>query len=236
MSRKFFAFCAAALLAPAISGCTTTKVTAQDSAVELTDLSELPAPEAVGLYRLGPIQNVEVTVVGVEDISGTYFIDDRGMIDFPYVGEVSVANSTPSQIAGRIADGLRGDYIVDPQVRVRPEEVAEATVSIGGQVAKPGPVPAAISATLMRAVNNAGGLADFADTSDVLVQRQVQGRKYIGVYNLEAIQRGNYPDPAIYADDVITVGESSGRRTLETILQYVPLLSSTAILIDRVGN
>ncbi len=135
-----------------------------------------------------------------------------------------------------IANGLRGDYIVDPQVRVRPEEVEEPLVSVGGQVAKPGAVPAAISGTLMRAVNNAGGLSDYGNSKDVLVQREVQGRRYIGVYNLEAIQRGNYPDPAIYPNDVITVGESSRRRTLETILQYVPLLSSTAILIDRVGN
>ncbi|WBY17291.1 polysaccharide export protein [Erythrobacteraceae bacterium WH01K] len=211
-------------------------MTAQDSSIELTDLSELPAPEAVGLYRLGPIQNLQIDVVGAEEISGTYFVDDRGVVEFPYVGEVDVTGRTPSQLASVLASGLRGDYIVDPQVRVRPEEVTQPLISVGGQVAKPGAVPAAISETLLRAVNNAGGLAEFADSGDVLVQREVQGRRYIGVYNLEAIQRGNYPDPAVYPNDIITVGESSRRRTLETILQYVPLLSSTAILIDRVGR
>jgi polysaccharide export outer membrane protein len=85
-------------------------------------------------------------------------------------------------------------------------------------------------------VNTAGGLSEFAKSDDVLVLRSVGDVTYIGVYNIEAIRRGNYPDPQIYADDIITVGDSPGRRRLQTILQLVPLLSTSAILVDRIGN
>jgi len=83
-------------------------------------------------------------------------------------------------------------------------------------------------------VNNAGGLSDYAKSEEVLVSRTVQGQKYIGVYNLTAIERGNYPDPAIYPNDVITVGDSPSKRLLQSVLAFVPLLTTTAILVDRV--
>ena len=53
---------------------------------------------------------------------------------------------------------------------------------------------------------------------------------------IEGIQRGNYPDPMIYPGDIVTVGDSPSRRTLESVLQFIPLLSTSAILIDRTFN
>ena len=66
--------------------------------------------------------------------------------------------------------------------------------------------------------------------------RTVGGQRYIGVFNIEGIQRGNYPDPMIYPGDIVTVGDSPSRRTLESVLQFIPLLSTSAILIDRTFN
>jgi len=64
----------------------------------------------------------------------------------------------------------------------------------------------------------------------------VSGRRYIGAYNIQAIQRGNYEDPAVYPDDIVVVGDSPNRRRLDSILRFAPLLSTSAILIDRIGS
>jgi polysaccharide export outer membrane protein len=86
----------------------------------------------------------------------------------------------------------------------------------------------------MRAVSTAKGTAEFAKLSDVVVFRTVDGRKMAALYDLKAIQRGAYSDPEIFANDVIVVGDSPGRRLFRDILQATPLL--TAPIIAYLNN
>lgn len=201
--------------------------------VEVAPLSQLPAPSAINPFTVGKQEQLEITVTDSEMLSGTYLTDSEGYIAFPLVGDLFVAGKTPNQTARMIADRLRGEYLVNPQVRVRPSSAISPSISIGGQVKRPGTFPSATSQTLIRAVNNAGGLAEYAKSDDVLIMRTVDDQRYIGVYNIEAIQRGNYEDPVIYPGDIVTVGDSVSRRNLENILQFVPLLSTGIILIER---
>lgn len=85
-------------------------------------------------------------------------------------------------------------------------------------------------------MNQAEGLSEYAEYDDVLITRIVDGQRYIGLYNIEAIQRGNYPDPVLYPNDIVMVGDSPGRRRLDNILQFVPLVTASAIVIDRLGR
>jgi polysaccharide export outer membrane protein len=221
----------------ALSACAKDRAFGLAPDVEVSQLSELPAPSGLRAYTVGNQESIEVTVLDAEQLSGTYLTDAEGYIAFPLVGDLFVGGKTPNQIAQMIADRLRGQYIVNPQVRVRPAELPTPSISIGGEVTQPGTYPAATSPTLIRAINNAGGLDEYAKSDDVLVIRTVGAQRYIGVFNIEGIQRGNYPDPLIYPGDIVTVGDSASRRTLETILQFIPLLSSSVILIDRAfGN
>jgi polysaccharide export outer membrane protein len=83
----------------------------------------------------------------------------------------------------------------------------------------------------MRAVALAGGVSEYAKLEDVVVFRDVGDQKYVGIYNLEGIRRGNYADPEIFPNDVIVVGDSVARRQFKDILQVVPALLSPLILI-----
>lgn len=204
--------------------------------IELTDLDSLPPPDGGYVTRVQPGDQLEITVLNSEPLSGTYIVDDQGNLDFPLVGAINVEGESATGVGEKIAQRLAGRFLRDPSVSVIPAELSQPTVSVGGEVEKPGAYPARLSRTLARTINNAGGLAEYAKTDDVVVMRTVGDTTYIGVYNIEAIQRGNYPDPRIYADDIVTVGDSPARRRLETILQFVPLLTSSAILIDRIGN
>ena len=220
----------------ALSACAKDRSVGLSPDIQVAQLSELPAPAGVRAYTVGSQERIEVTVLDAEPLSGTYLTDAEGYIAFPLVGDLFVGGKTPNQIAQMIADRLRGEYVVNPQVRVRPAELPTPSISIGGEVVQPGTYPAATSQTLIRAINNAGGLDEYAKSDDVLVMRTVGGQRYIGVFNIEGIQRGNYPDPMIYPGDIVTVGDSPSRRTLESVLQFIPLLSTSAILIDRTFN
>lgn len=224
------------VLTLSLAGCVSKPLTGAAPSIALSDLSELPSPQGVSAYIVGKQEQLEITVVGADLLSGTFLTDADGYLAYPLIGDVFVAGKTPNQVARMLADRLRGDYVLDPQVRVRPQEAVIPAISVGGQVTKPGNYAAAASPTLLRAINNAGGLADYAKKDDVLVLRTVEDRRYIGVYNIQAIQRGNYADPLLYPGDVVTVGDSPGRRRLDAVIQFVPLLSSAAILFERAFN
>jgi polysaccharide export outer membrane protein len=84
--------------------------------------------------------------------------------------------------------------------------------------------------TLMRAIATAKGLDEFANQSDVVVFRTVEGQKLAALYNLKAIRRGAYEDPEIFANDVVVVGDSSARRLFRDIIQASPLLTTPLIV------
>lgn len=202
--------------------------------VTVTALETLPPPRGDISYVIGPQEKLEIQVVGAESLSGTYLTDIDGNLAFPLVGNLALDGKSPSEASQLIANVLRGPYLLDPQVRVIPEEFPIPSVSVGGQVKKPGSYPAIGKQTLLRVVNQAEGLTQYAKEDDVLVLRTVDNQRYIGVYSLRAIERGNYPDPQIYPNDVVMVGDSPERRRLDELFKILPpLITSAAILIAQ---
>lgn len=207
-----------------------------DSDITVTELSVLPAPRVDELALLDPLDRITINVVQDQEISGVYVIDDRGNISFPYVDNIRAAGLTPVELALRIQQGLAQGYIRSPSVNVVPVDTTPPSVSIGGQVNSPGSIPARDATTLLRGINRVGGVTEYAVKDDVLVFREVDGTNYIGVYNLSAISRGNYPDPAVYPGDIIMVGDNVRRRRFEDILQVFTAATSSLVLIDRVAQ
>lgn len=223
-------------LALLLAGCATDRSYGEAPSIEIADLDELPPPGVENLYVIAPQVPLKIEVVGAERLNGIYLTDGQGRISFPLVGLLDLNGLAPNEAADKIADLLRGDYLLNPQVRVIPNEIPPPTVSVGGQVQRPGEYPVLGRQSLLRVVNQAGGLAEYAKLDDVLVLRTVSGQRYIGAYNIQAIQRGNYSDPTVYPNDIIVVGDSPNRRRIDAILRFAPLLSTSAILIDRIGR
>lgn len=219
------------IAAGALASCATDRPVGLAPGVEVSTLAELPAPQGVSAYLIGPQETLQIEVVGAPSLSGTFLTDVDSRIDFPLTGTLDIAGKSPTEAGRIIADALRGTYVRDPQVRVLPKEFPVPSISIGGQVKKPGNYSAAGQPTLLRLVNQAEGLTEYAELEDVLIMRSVADRRYIGVYNLEAIQRGNYADPQLYPNDIVMVGDSAERRRLEVLLQLLPPILTTAIVL-----
>lgn len=232
VSRRLFGILIAVLL---LGGCATDRSFGTAAGIDVTDLETLPEPRNEIFYTIGPQETLEIVVVGAGTLSGTFLTDEEGNVGFPLLGVVPLGGKSPSEASRLIADGLRGRYLLEPQVRVIPTAVPPPSISVGGQVEMPGSYPAVGRPTLLRVINQAQGTADFAKLDDVLVMRTVDGQRYIGVFNLGAIQRGNYSDPTLFPNDIVMVGDSPGARRLANILQFAPILTSAVILLDRVG-
>jgi polysaccharide export outer membrane protein len=76
-------------------------------------------------------------------------------------------------------------------------------------------------------------VGELAKLDDVVVFRKVNGQRYAALYNLQAIRRGNYDDPQIYANDVVIVGESGARRLFRDLLAIVPVLTSPLVILTN---
>lgn len=218
-----------------LSACAVDRTYGAADNIEVTELSSLPEPEALS-YGLHAFDEVEVAVLQDTSLNGTYQLDGDGSIAFPYIGSVKAAGLTPNQLASALANRLSPQFVRDPDVTVRSTTASVQTLSMGGEIAKPGNYPVQGAQTLLRAVNLAGGPADYAKLEDVLIFRQVGGVQYIGLYNLAAIQRGNYADPTLAPGDIVMIGDNPARRRLERIFSFIPILSTTAILIDRIAK
>ena len=220
-----------------LAGCATTPKVGGDPNLRILPGTELPAPHRGDLtaraadYYVGPFDKLTIDVFGIEDLSQrSVQVDASGKIRFPLVGEVAVSGLTPNEIAEELTDDLQRAYVRDPQVTVNLAEVGSQLLTIDGQVQKPGLYPIVGRMTLMRAMALAEGTDEFAKLSDVVIFRTVNGQRMAALYNLKDIRHGAYPDPDVYANDVITVGDDKARRLFQDVLTTMPAL----LLLDRV--
>jgi polysaccharide export outer membrane protein len=210
--------------------------------VQVVATNALPEPTAADSlikgrpYVIGPQDVLIVDVIGFDELTGREIaVDNAGRISVPLAGTVEAAGRTPEELTTAITEALRRNYLRNPQVSVNVKEAVSQYVTVDGQVLQPGNYPVLGDMTLMRAVASARGLAEFAKQDDVVVLRTVDGQRYAGIYNLAAIRRGNYPDPEVYANDVVVVGDSPALRRLKDLITVLPAVTSPLIyLLD--GN
>lgn len=202
--------------------------------IEVVGGTELPAPasSAEGGYRIGAFDRLIVDVIGFEELNKREFqVDAAGNIAVPIAGTVRAAGRTPEQVTGEITAKMRAGYVRNPQVSVNLFQSTSQYVTVEGQVIEPGNYPVVGNMTLMRAVAAAKGTGEFAKLDDVVVFRTVGSKRMVALYNMAAIRRGYYPDPVIYAQDVVVVGDSPGRRLFTRIVQASSLVTAPIIAL-----
>lgn len=197
----------------------------------------LPAPQRSDLIvgdrpsLIGPLDTITVEVFGLPDLSREIQVDASGRVAMPLVGTVDARGKTADELAQSIAGALAQRYVRNPQVTVNIKSSVSQVVTIDGSVIEPGLYPVTNQMTLMRAVASAKGLSEFAKLDDVVILRTVDGKRMAGLYNIGAIRRGYYQDPAIYANDVIIVGDSPARRLFKDFVSLAPLLAAPLVAI-----
>jgi polysaccharide biosynthesis/export protein len=226
------------LLVALTTGCAQQKtVIGGDPSLQIVQASALPMPERGDLvsdsrpYYVGPFDKLTIDVFGIEELSKQEVqVDGSGRISFPLAGVIEVSGRTPGEIEQILRARLTSRHVRNPQVVVNLKETVSQVVTVDGQVKQPGLYPVIGRMTLVRAVATAKGLDEFAKLDEVIIFRTVSGQKLAAVYNLKAIRAGNYPDPEVYANDVIIVGDSPQRRMFKDLIQASPLLTTPLII------
>ena len=231
--------CCVLLSAIALSACGSGRMPLETSSrlTVVQDSGTLPAPNRNDLTAsdrpslIGPLDTIRVDVFNVPELSREMQVDASGRISMPLIGTVDARGKTAGELATAIEAALRGNYVRNPDVTVNIQSSVSQVVTIDGQVVEPGLYPVTNQMTLLRAVASAKGLTEFAREDDVVILRTVDGRKMAGLYNISAIRRGAYDDPAIYSNDVVVVGDSPQRRLFRDFVSVAPLLAAPLIAV-----
>lgn len=224
------------LAAVGLSACASDKLVGRPGLTILQN-SELPPPTQDDdelqhrTYRVGPGDKLSILTYGIEELSAReVLVDANGDIGLPLAGTLPAAGRTPAELAGEIEAAFRARQVRAPIVTVSATASGQY-VTVEGQVKEPGLYPVVGQMTLIRAVASAKGLTEIANTNFVVIYRDVGSQKMAALYDLRAIRQGIYPDPQVYPNDIVTIGEAGGRRAFPTIVQGAALLVTPIVAL-----
>lgn len=139
--------------------------------------------------KIQPNDVIFIRVVGEADLTMDRRVGPDGLITYPYLDEIQVKDKTPTEVERLIRDGLKGDFIVNPQVTVDFKEYVKEFVNVNGQVNQEGRIelPVDRRLDLIDVISLARGLNQRANQDFIQLTRQGQEPKVYKYSELRAI-------------------------------------------------
>lgn len=210
----------------------TAEFSTQPALVQPTVLAaDAPAPAA---YRIGVLDELQITVFKEPDLSVKDLpVDLNGSISFPLIGQIKAAGLTSQALAETIASQLNTRYLRNAQVAVSVTKPVNYSVTVDGEVKKPGVYQIPGTLTLLQAISLGEGTTEFAKQDEVVVFRTIGGQRYVARFDLRDIRSARAPDPKIQQSDVIVVGFSRAARFTRDVISSLPGLASVFIALRQ---
>ena len=155
-------------------------------------------------YRLVPGDKLRIEVYKDPQMSQTLQIRPDGKITLPLVGDVAAAGRTPVALRDSITTSLK-EYITNPVVTVIVVEFEPQSVSVMGEVARPGPVPIKGKLSVLEALAVAGGFKDFANTKNITIRRPTASGVQIIRFNYRDAVKGEGKPLYLQPGDLVIV-------------------------------
>lgn len=207
LMQLFFNLCAVLakalvrlLMAAGIVGVVFAAQAAAQTRAQSQSLATVPFVNSseLSIYKLGVGDVISVQVVGEDELKREKVrLSDAGTLSFPYLGELRVRGMTVGALEEFITKGLKGRYLLNPQVTVTIHEYRNFFVN--GQVDKPGGYPFVPGLTIRKAISMAGGFKERASKEKINVIREEDVKGISQRVALESL---------VQPGDIITVEES----------------------------
>ena len=180
--------------------------------------SSLPPPQIL----LGAGDQIEIKFPYHPELNETVSIRPDGKIALQMVDEVNAANITPEQL-DNILTKLYAREIRTPSLTVIVRRLAQQRVFVGGQVARPGIVPIDGQLSVLEAILQAGGPhREHGSVSNVVVVRNVEGKRYSTLVNLKPAFKGKPYSPFLLApNDIVLVPQTTISSINQWVDQYI---------------
>jgi polysaccharide export outer membrane protein len=159
-----------------------------------------------------------------EQAAPGYLVDASGTVEIPILGSIKLVGLTTSQARDTIKNRLKG-LLKEPTVSVR---FLNYKVSVMGEVMRPSVyVIPNETITLPEALSLAGDMTIFGRRDNVMIIRDVNGKKEFGRVNLNSRDLFSSPYYYLHANDVVYVEPSKGRiAQTDKTYQILPIVLS----------
>jgi polysaccharide export outer membrane protein len=187
---RIFAFCLASLGATTPGFAAPQSPSAAPAATAAARPSAAPAlPAGVtppAGYVIGPDDQLSIVYWRDKDLSSDVVVRPDGLISLPLLNDVAAAGLTPEELRVVITKGA-SKFIEEPTVSVVVKAINSRKVFITGQVGKPGPYPLSGPTTVLQLISTAGGVAEYAKKSEIVILRNENGRQTTFPFNYNAV-------------------------------------------------
>lgn len=148
---------------------------------------ETPLPSG---YVIGPDDVLGISYWRNPDMSAEVTVRPDGLISLPLLNEVQAGGLTPEQLREKIAKDATKFLEDTPTVSVVVKAINSRKVYITGMVAKPAYYPLSGAMTVVQLLATAGGLQEFADSKNIRIVRNENGRQVSFPFNYKDFLKG----------------------------------------------
>lgn len=158
--------------------------------------------------KIQPNDLLVIRVVGENDMSKETKVTGDGKINYVFIGDVQVGGQTIAEAQDQIREMLMKGWLVNPQVIIEMKQYAEETVTVMGEVNRPGRIvlPTDRRVDLVEVIGLAGDFTRNAKKSHIELRRK--GTRV--AYSYDELKKISDPAKKVFVqpDDFIEVGIS----------------------------
>jgi polysaccharide export outer membrane protein len=141
-------------------------------------------------YIIGLEDVLSVSVWREPDLSlREVVVRPDGKISLPLVDDIHANGLTPAQLQDEITGKLK-EYVAAPNVTVTVIRIMSQSVSVVGQVARPGTYMLGAPTSVIEILARAGGPTEYAKTKDIKVLRKEGNQTLQFLVNYKDIMKG----------------------------------------------
>jgi polysaccharide export outer membrane protein len=185
------------------------------------------------IYTVRIGDKLDIQVYKEKDLSGIFTVTSSGKIYYPMIGEVTAEGVLLEEFKRNLTTQL-GEYLNEPKVQVEFSESPTKSITILGQVNKPGNFLLTPKLTLVKLISQVGGFKDNADMNSVkMVRIEKTGKKSYKQIDVKNIIKGEADDILLAPGDMIYVDKfipqkEEGEEVKKPAIKTISVLGQVA--------
>lgn len=167
-------------------------------------IDELPQQKGAEEYVIAAGDTLSVRVFNQESMSTRARVRSDGKIAIPMLGDVDARGKTPNALSKELAGRFK-EYVVTPVVTITVEATQTTSVSVLGEVSRPGIFQLEGSTGVLSALAAAGGLTEYASRDSIFVVRPASSQRIRFTFSSLSQADGPAAHFNLRAGDVVVV-------------------------------
>jgi len=148
--------------------------------------------EASNEFIIGPEDSLSINVWKEPELSTSVIVRSDGKISLPLINEIQASGMTTKQLQDHIAERLK-DFVASPVVTVMVKEIRSQSVTVLGEVTRPGVYPFGSPMSVTELIGRAGGFQAYAKKNKIRILRNENGHQIQFPFNFKDFIKGKNP-------------------------------------------